>query len=69
MELKIELHFKTPDVVDEAVDDIQIDSDGREEYEIEDIRLSLKSKIKRHIEYGEYLTVYYDTDTDKLTLR
>ena len=67
--MKIELHFKTPDVVDEAVDDIQIDSDGREEYEIEDIRLSLKSKIKRHIEYGEYLTVYYDTDTDKLTLR
>lgn len=66
--MRIKLNFKTPDVIDYALEDVEIDREGREDYEIEDIMLSLKSKISRHLKYGECLTVYYNTETDKLEL-
>lgn len=71
----IPLSFKTPDVVYNAVEnaDIKIKrtddmDDADYEYAVDDVKKHLKDEIEHHIKYGEYLTVYYNTETDKLQL-
>lgn len=54
--MKLYLNFKTPDIVERALEDI----------EDEDIRLQVEENLKRHIAYGEYVTLVYDTETDIL---
>ena len=78
--MKIALTFKTPDIVDDAIKEIERDNmmpwpSGFEYIDDEEIKAAqdtwreeLKEKIKRHIQWGEYLTVYYNTETDKLEL-
>lgn len=54
--MKLYLNFKTPDIVERALEDI----------EDEDIRLQVEENLKRHIKWGEYVTLVYDTETDIL---
>lgn len=50
--MKILLGFKTPDVVDYAMEDVP-----------EDERDNVKEVIEKFVEYGEDLTVEIDTET------
>jgi len=52
--MKIKVTFKTPDVIDDAVRDI----------EDEDERAEVADYLKRWIEYGEYITIEFDTIHD-----
>ena len=49
--MKIKLTFKTPDVLDYAIDGM--DEDSQEE---------VKELAKKFIEFGEYLTIELDTE-------
>ena len=50
--MKIRLSFKTPDVVDYAVEDLT-----------EDEQAEVKSACEKFVEYGECLTIEIDTET------
>lgn len=54
------LNFKTPDVIYQALNDALIRN--------KDIREELTEELELKIRYGEYLTVYYDTETKQLSL-
>lgn len=56
--MKVRLTFKTPDVLDYALEDIQ-DEDQRAE--VEDI-------CNQFIKYGEYLYVEIDTERETATV-
>ena len=73
--MKIALNFKTPDVINYALENVEVpcyrtlDMDDEEFDAEKDIwLLQLKEKIGRHIKYGECVTIYYNTETDKLEL-
>ena len=51
--MKIQLTFKTPDVVDYALECI----------EDEDQRHELESVIEKFVEYGEYVSIEIDSET------
>lgn len=84
----IKLTFKTPDVVDNAINMANFDEQAKEDYEkldrdyrisldgeawIEersnDLKTSTQEKLNKLIEYGEYLSVYYNTLTGQLQLK
>jgi len=48
--MKIKLHFKTPDVVDYALEDID-----------EDLREEVKNELRTWVEYGECVSIEIDT--------
>ena len=48
------LTFKTPDVID------QLDPEHYTEEQFEEI----KEMVRRHVEYGEYAVIEFDTETD-----
>ena len=54
--MKIRLHFKTPDVVDYALDDQFPDKNSEQRTEAEEI-------ISKFVKYGECLSVEVDTKT------
>lgn len=49
--MKIRLTFKTPDAMSEALESVD-----------EDMQDSVKDLISSWVEYGEYLTVEFDTE-------
>lgn len=51
--MKIRLSFKTPDVIDEAIKDI----------EDEDIQFEAKSVCEKFVQWGEALVIEVDTET------
>jgi len=64
--MRVHLHFKTPDVVDNAA-----------EYEFEHIEdpeereeaiAEFKSEMKRFIKYGENVTLEYNRETKEMTV-
>ena len=54
--MKITLNFKTPDVIDYALEDIE------DKFLVEKIKKSLSKWIK----YGECVTLEYDSDDDTI---
>lgn len=58
--MKVQLAMKSPDAVDimvqECLDNVDRDKDH------EDF-ISLQEMIKRFVEYGEYVTLEFDTET------
>lgn len=66
--MRVQLTFKSPDVVDYALNDLFSD----EENDHDDIdgldRDTLENDLKRYIQYGEYLTVEYDSETKKMSV-
>jgi len=56
--MKVRLTFKTPDVVDDA-----IEQDGLEDYEVE-----IHKACDKWVRYGEYLTVEVDTEAGTATV-
>jgi len=57
----IGITMKTPDCVDDAVDDQDFENTNIDPEE-------LKEEIKQHFQYGEYINLRYDTDTKQLTI-
>lgn len=55
--MKIQIQFKTPDAVDNAI-----------EYLSEDDKELVKDIANKYIEYGELLTVEIDTDNETITV-
>jgi hypothetical protein len=67
--MKIYLHFKTPDVVGDAVDNALPFPEIRDEEacgEIQEERRAIKQRINRFIQYGENATLCFDTETGKM---
>lgn len=60
----IMLVFKTPDVVDMAIERYLNDLSHLDDDHKEDIRLFIKKKLEARIEYGEYLPIQFDFDVD-----
>lgn len=58
--MKIKLTFKTPDAVYDALNDSNIDDDVK--------RDRIYAGIGKYVEYGEYLTVEYDTETKTMVV-
>lgn len=56
--MKIQLHFKTPDVIDYAV------WGQHHRINVE----TLKEKLKKYIKYDEQLIVEFDTETETMTI-
>ena len=63
--MKINLTFKTPDCLD-AVDE-QVEDKDFETHRAECKRI--KERLKKWIEYEEYVRLIYDTDTDTCVVR
>lgn len=59
----IAIYFKTPDAVINALESINMDYEQKQEFWL------LEEEITEHIEYGENLTVYYNTETKQLQLK
>ena len=57
--MKIQLTFKTPDVFEYALN--HIDMEDREDIE--------RKITKKFVEYGEYLNVEYDTETETMVVK
>lgn len=53
--MKITISFKSPDAVDCALDDMQIDKEERDE---------IKIKLKKFIQYNEYVHIEFDTEAE-----
>lgn len=56
--MKISIFFKTPDVLYYALEDIKDEEQKRE----------IKEKLSKWIEYGEGVTLTYDSDKDEMTV-
>lgn len=73
--MRIPLRFKTPDAVSCAVHSYlevhRPDGIDDEEYDaiVKDAENEAIKKIEKHVEYGEYLTVYYNIEEDRLELK
>lgn len=57
--MKFTLSFKTPDVLDQLDEDIT---------DLETLRLANQT-VKKFVEYGEYITVQFDTETQSAVVR
>ena len=71
--MKLKLTFKTPDVIDFSLNDLFITYDDNDEkQEVDEVdgltRDDIAYDLRKYIEYGEYLTVEYDTDTKKMAV-
>lgn len=60
--MKLELIFKTPDVVDMAIDNMY--GEPLEEEQVSEI----KQKLSKWIKYGEILKLEYDSETNEITV-
>ena len=68
--MKIQLTFKTPDVVENALIDMGIGSDSLCDNPFTASKEDIKRKIKKKfVEYGEYLRVEYDTETKTMVVK
>jgi 5-methylcytosine-specific restriction endonuclease McrBC regulatory subunit McrC len=66
------IHFKTPDAVLSTLDEAfprkdSYDSEA-EEIAIEDGRIALRKQLDKFIQYGENVTLQFDTDTNEMTV-
>lgn len=75
--MKVEITFKDPDVVYEAVRDAvtrevnaieSLDEDEKEDL-IETRVEKVNDKLDKWIKYGEYVTIEFDTDADTATVK
>lgn len=57
--MKIQLYFKTPDVVDQALNGLDINEDERAE---------IKDFISQYVQYQECVTLEFDTTTQTATV-
>lgn len=57
--MKFTLSFKTPDVIDQALEDI----------DEEDQREDIKRVADKFLQYGEYLRVEFDTEAQTATVK
>lgn len=69
----IKLTFKTPDALDDAVNNAICKSgpeyDEQDEEDEEYQREALKKKLSNWIEYGEYVYLEYDTEKKTMTVQ
>ena len=71
--MKVRLTFKTPDVVDYAIEDLDPVDDqnledlGESEAEAEDLKDDIRRSCEKWVKNGEYLTVEIDTETGTCT--
>jgi hypothetical protein len=66
--VKLEIHFKTPDTVDLALEEVKDDPEDPECND-EALRDELKHKIRKWIEYGESVTLIYDEHKDEMIVK
>ncbi len=59
------INFKTPDVLDYALGSYIDEKEGEES----DEKAELKKKLAKWIEYGENVTLQYDSEKDELTVK
>ena len=69
----IQFTMKTPDILDETLNDVlPVTPDHlietEDELRIRDERNIIEKKLSAWFKYGEYLTVYYDTEKDTMTV-
>lgn len=84
----ITLRFKTPDVIDDALDRADFEAEAKKEYEkldldyritldgeawleekADELRAAAREQIAKIVNYGEYITVWYDTDTNRFYIK
>lgn len=70
----IQFNMKTPDVLDETLNDVlPVTPDHlietKEELRILEEREAIEKKLLAWFKYGEYLTVHYDTEKDIMTVQ
>lgn len=71
--MKLTLTFKTPDVMEQEFGDENLHRFGPTgtEEEVEkayEVQTKAKALVEKHVSYGEYITVEFDTDTGKATV-
>lgn len=57
--MKIQIRFKTPDVVRDSLDELDLQEDDRD---------AVEEKVNAWFRHGEYVDLEYDTDTDTMTV-
>lgn len=60
--MKLRLTFKTPDVIDQFLDNLILEDDGVWNKE------NIKDKLSKWIKYGEYITIEFDIDNQTATV-
>ena len=63
IDMKIEIVFKNPDAIDNAIDELV---EGMEEDEEETIRRKTKKVCEKWFEYGEYVTLIVDLEKETI---
>ena len=72
--MKIKITFKTPDAVDDALEqefatNYEEDSPSdRDEERVEEMKETARNTIEKFVRCGEYITVEFDTDNDTATV-
>lgn len=67
--MTIRIRFKTPDVMEHPIEDLvqqsmRVDaSHFDQEQDADELRKSIRKKLERWIEYGEYVTLEFDLTT------
>lgn len=59
--MKVRLSFKTPDVIDYAIEDLLLDPNNDPDTNIEQIN-KVKTTCDKWVKYGECITVEIDTE-------
>lgn len=57
--MKITLTFKTPDVIENSLRDLELSDEEKQ---------SITERLEKRINYGEYCVLEYDTEKDTLRL-
>jgi hypothetical protein len=78
--MKINLTFKTPDIMDQVVEEVGIRLQGLFDGElsskecmeaainVQDIKSAVRDEISKWLIYDEMIQVEYDTETDRMTV-
>jgi lipoate-protein ligase A len=61
--MKIELTFKTPDIVHDTAKDLAMQIGFKDEHEMFDIMDDIKKACEPWVKWGEYVTIEIDTET------
>ena len=66
--MKISLTFKTPDVVSDAVNALY-EGEFSDDYDYEEKSEEAQQELSKWVQYGEYVTIDFDTDKGTAVVR
>jgi len=66
--MKVSITFKTPNAVGDALDR-ELETEGLDEFEAQELMDQYEAEFKKWIEYGEYVTIEFDLDKGTATVQ